>query len=188
MIGEIRDGETAELAVQAALTGHLVLATLHTNSAATAIPRLLDMGVEPFLLASTINITAAQRLVRRICDNCRMSAAATPEEIKKIREVLSTVKGFNFDSLLAKYNNQLPLFKGTGCDVCSNTGYRGRIGIFEVMTISEKIRTMIISHEAAQTIEKIAREEDGMTTMLQDGFFKVLEGVSTIEEILRVVG
>jgi len=187
MVGEIRDGETAELAVQAALTGHLVLATLHTNSAATAIPRLIDMGVEPFLLATTISIAAAQRLVRRICDNCKKSYIASPEELKKIREVLSTVKGFNFDSLLSKYNNQLPLLKGQGCDICSNTGYRGRIGIFEVMTISDKIRSMIISHEAGQTIEKVAREEDGMTTMLQDGFFKVLEGITTIEEVLRVV-
>ncbi len=187
MIGEIRDSETAELSVQAALTGHLVLATLHTNSAATAIPRLIDMGVEPFLLASTINIAAAQRLIRRTCETCREKYIASPEELTKIREVLSSVKGFNFDNLLAKYNGQYPLFRGKGCDSCSNTGYKGRIGIYEVLEITEKIRSMIISHEAAQTIQAVAINENGMTTMLQDGFFKVLEGVTTIEEIYRVV-
>lgn len=187
MIGEIRDSETAELAVQAALTGHLVLATLHTNSAATAMPRLIDMGVEPFLLASTINIAAAQRLIRRVCDNCKKQYAANPEEIEIIRKVLGSVKGFNFDHLLAKYNGRYPLYKGVGCDACNNTGYKGRIGIFEVMTITDKIRSMIISHEAAQDIEKVALTEENMTTMLQDGFFKVLEGMTTIEEIFRVI-
>jgi len=186
MIGEIRDGETAELAVQAALTGHLVLATLHTNSAATAMPRLIDMGVEPFLLASTINIAAAQRLVRKVCDNCRKPYNASAEEIKKISEILGSIKGFNLQNLIAKNNGNLSLYKGQGCDACSNTGYKGRVGIFEVLTISEKIRSMIMSHEAAQTIEKVSLEE-GMTTMQQDGFLKVLEGVTTIEEILRVV-
>lgn len=186
MIGEIRDGETAELAVQAALTGHLVLATLHTNSAATAIPRLIDMGVEPFLLASTINIAAAQRLVRKVCDNCKKAYYASPEEIKKVSSILAPVKGLNLQSIMNKYNGKLPLMKGQGCDICSNTGYKGRIGIFEVLPISERIRAMILSHEAAQNIEKAAFEE-GMTTMQQDGFIKVLEGVTTIEEILRVV-
>lgn len=186
MIGEIRDGETAELAVQAALTGHLVLATLHTNSAATAMPRLIDMGVEPFLLASTINIAAAQRLVRKVCDNCKKPYNAAPEEIKKISDILGSIKGFNLQNLIAKNNGNLTLYKGQGCDACSNTGYKGRVGIFEVLTISEKIRSMIISHEAAQTIEKEGLDE-GMTTMQQDGFLKVLEGVTTIEEILRVV-
>lgn len=187
MIGEIRDSETAELAVQAALTGHLVLATLHTNSAATAMPRLIDMGVEPFLLATTINIAAAQRLIRKVCDNCKQQYMATEEEIAVFRKVLGNVKGFNLDGLLAKYNGQFPLYKGKGCDVCNNTGYKGRIGIFEVMTISERIRSMIISHEAAQVIEKVALEEEGMTTMLQDGIFKVMEGVTTIEEVYRVI-
>lgn len=186
MIGEIRDGETAELAVQAALTGHLVLATLHTNSAATAMPRLIDMGVEPFLLASTINIAAAQRLVRKVCDNCKKPYNAAPEEIKKISDILGSIKGFNLQNIIAKNNGNLTLYKGQGCDACSNTGYKGRVGIFEVLTISEKIRSMIISHEAAQTIEKEGLDE-GMTTMQQDGFLKVLEGVTTIEEILRVV-
>lgn len=187
MIGEIRDSETAELAVQAALTGHLVLATLHTNSAATAMPRLIDMGVEPFLLASTINIAAAQRLIRRNCESCKQQHYATEQEIEVIKKALQGVKGFNFDNLLAKYNGKYPLFKGKGCDACNNTGYKGRIGIFEVLTISERIRSMIISHEPAQVIEKVALEQENMTTMLQDGFFKVLEGITTIEEVFRVI-
>jgi len=186
MIGEIRDGETASLAVQAALTGHLVLATLHTNSAATAIPRLIDMGVEPFLLASTINICAAQRLIRKVCDNCREQYPASAEELATIKQGLATIKGFNFDNLIAKYNGQYPLSRGKGCDTCSNTGYKGRIGIFEVLTISEHIRSMIITHEAAQNIEKAGLEE-GMTTMLQDGLIKVLEGMTTLEEVFRVI-
>ncbi len=187
MIGEIRDGETAELAVQAALTGHLVLATLHTNSAATAMPRLIDMGVEPFLLASTINIAAAQRLVRKVCDNCKKTYEASSEEIEKIRSVLSSINGFNLNAILEKNGGKLFLAKGQGCDACANSGYKGRIGIFEVLEINEKIRSMIISHEAAQTIENAARQ-DGMTSMLQDGFIKVLEGATTVEEVLRVVG
>lgn len=187
MIGEIRDAETAGLAVQAALTGHLVLATLHTNSAATAIPRLIDMGVEPFLLASTINICAAQRLIRKVCTSCRETYLASNEEIEKIKSVLKNIKGFNVDTWLAKNQNKITLARGKGCDTCANTGYKGRMGIFEVFTISEKIRGMVISHEVAQNIEKIAIEEDGMTTMLQDGVLKVLEGITTIAEVYRVI-
>jgi type IV pilus assembly protein PilB len=187
MIGEIRDAETAGLAVQAALTGHLVLATLHTNSAATAIPRLIDMGVEPFLLASTINICAAQRLIRKVCSNCRETYQASNEEIEKIKSVLGNIKGFNVDTWLAKNQNKITLARGKGCDTCANTGYKGRMGIFEVFTISEKIRGMVISHEVAQNIEKVAIQEDGMTTMLQDGLLKVLEGITTIAEVYRVI-
>ena len=187
MIGEIRDAETAGLAVQAALTGHLVLATLHTNSAATAIPRLIDMGVEPFLLASTINICAAQRLIRKVCTSCRETYLASNEEIEKIKSVLENIKGFNVDTWLAKNQNKITLARGKGCDTCANTGYKGRMGIFEVFTISEKIRGMVISHEVAQNIEKVAIEEDGMTTMLQDGILKVLEGITTIAEVYRVI-
>jgi len=186
MIGEIRDGETASLAVQAALTGHLVLATLHTNSAATAIPRLIDMGVEPFLLASTINVCAAQRLIRKVCTNCREVYLATDEEIEKIKSILKNVKGFNVDTWLANNHNKINLARGKGCDSCANTGYKGRIGIFEVFPISDQIRGMITSHESAQNIEKVAIEE-GMSTVLQDGMLKVLEGVTTIAEVYRVI-
>ncbi|MEI7578769.1 MAG: ATPase, T2SS/T4P/T4SS family [bacterium] len=186
MVGEIRDRETAELAVQASLTGHLVLATLHTNSATGAIPRLTDMKVEPFLLASTVNLITAQRLTRKICEHCLYTVEATPEQLNAIRDVLSGVKGFNFDSYLANNGGHIILNQGKGCPNCSDSGYKGRIGIFEVFKMSEKIGAMTISHESAGVIEKQAIEE-GMTTMLQDGYFKVLEGATTMEEVLRVI-
>jgi type IV pilus assembly protein PilB len=187
MVGEIRDKETAELAIQASLTGHLVLATLHTNSAAGALPRLIDMGIEPFLLTSTINICAAQRLVRKICKDCIQKTEASDSEKQKLKDVLEPIKGFSFDSLLQKNGGKIFLYKGAGCPQCGDTGYKGRIGIFEVFRMSEKINSMTISHESSQNIEKQAIEE-GMITMLQDGFLKAMEGVSTIEEVLRVVG
>jgi type II secretory ATPase GspE/PulE/Tfp pilus assembly ATPase PilB-like protein len=188
MVGEIRDRETAELAVQASLTGHLVLATLHTNSAATAIPRLLDMGVEPFLLASTINLVAAQRLVRRVCTNCRKQYIASPEEINKIRETLSSLPDFDFNKILQNNGGKIILNRGSGCDVCNNTGYKGRVGIFEVLEITDKIRGLIVAKETGTNIQKVAAQDHGMYIMIQDGFIKVLEGITTIEEVLRVIG
>lgn len=187
MVGEIRDKETAELAIQASLTGHLVLATLHTNSAAGAIPRLADMGIEPFLLTSTLNICAAQRLVRKICEHCKQVYQANEYELERVRAVLSVIKGFSFDSLLAKNGGKINLYKGKGCAQCGDTGYKSRIGIFEAFVLSEKISAMTISHDGAKNIEKQAIEE-GMVSMLQDGFLKALEGITTIEEVLRVVG
>lgn len=186
MVGEIRDSETAKLAVQAALTGHLVLSTLHTNTSSAAIPRLIDMGVEPFLLSSTINIVAAQRLIRRICPNCKRQHIATEDELEIFRKELHGIKGFNFEELLAKHNGEYPLYKGEGCEVCGHTGYKGRLGIFEVMPISDPIRKLINDSSTAQKIEEIAKQE-GMTSMLQDGLFKVLQGESTIEEVYRVI-
>ncbi|MFQ5492615.1 MAG: GspE/PulE family protein [Candidatus Dojkabacteria bacterium] len=186
MVGEIRDKETAELAVQASLTGHLVLATLHTNSAAGAIPRLVDMGIEPFLLASTINIAAAQRLVRKICEHCKKSYQATEEQMKKLREVLEPISGFSFDSLLKKNGGKMMLYKGQGCPQCGDSEYKGRIGIFEGFALTEKLAAMTISHKSTMDIEKEAVSQ-GMVTMMQDGFLKSLEGITTIEEVLRVV-
>lgn len=186
MLGEIRDSETAELAVQAALTGHLVLATLHTNNAATAIPRLIDMNIEPFLLASTINLVAAQRLARKVCMNCKYSYEATEEEKKKIAEILHGIEGFSFDDLLKRNNGKILLYKGKGCAQCGETGYRGRIGIFEVFTTSDKLRELIVKKESAQNIEFLVINE-GMTRMIQDGFIKSLQGMTTLEEVLRVV-
>ncbi len=187
MVGEIRDKETAELAIQASLTGHLVLATLHTNSAAGAIPRLIDMGIEPFLLTSTINICGAQRLVRKICKDCIQKYEANAGEVDKLREVLEPIAGFSFDSLLKKNGGKIFLYKGKGCPQCNDTGYKGRLGIFEVFKMSEKISALTISHDSAQNIEKVAIDE-GMVTMMQDGFLKSMEGITTIEEVLRVVG
>jgi type IV pilus assembly protein PilB len=186
MVGEIRDKETAELAIQASLTGHLVLATLHTNSASGALPRLVDMGIESFLLASTINVVAAQRLTRKICANCKISYQATNEEMIKLKEVLQNLPGFNFDTFMQNNNNVIKLYKGQGCAQCSDSGYKGRLGIFEVFKMSDKLAAMTISHESAQNIEKQAIAE-GMITMMQDGFLKALEGTTTIEEVLRVI-
>lgn len=181
MVGEIRDTETANLAVQAALTGHLVLSTLHANSAAAAIPRLINMGVEPFLLSSTINAIVGQRLVRVVCQRCKQSYVASPEELGQINMVLSGLKGFSMDS-----SKGVKLYKGAGCGDCNGTGYNGRLGIFEVLTISEKIGKLIMEHKSADDIHTQAIA-DGMISMKQDGFLKALDGITTMQEVLRVV-
>jgi type IV pilus assembly protein PilB len=177
MVGEIRDSETAELAIQAALTGHLVFSTLHTNDAAGALPRLLDMGAEPFLLASSMTAIVAQRVARRICDNCKTEYQPPPEAVRDIQNVLG--------DLLHKKPEEIKLYKGKSCSVCNDTGYSGRIGIFEVISITDKLGKMILERQPATAIEEQAVGE-GMITMKQDGFMKALEGVTTIEEILRV--
>lgn len=178
MVGEIRDVETAELCINAALTGHLVFSTLHTNSAAGALPRLIDMGIEPFLLASAINCVMAQRVVRKICPNCKEAYTPTPEYIETMRSALGI--------LFQRYENQpIQLYRGRRCTQCNDTGYLGRIGIFEVMPLTEKISTLITSHAPAQEIEK-ASIDNGMITMIKDGYLKALEGITTIEEVLRV--
>ncbi|NMB56317.1 type II/IV secretion system protein [Candidatus Beckwithbacteria bacterium] len=178
MVGEIRDSETAELAIQAALTGHLVFSTLHTNSSAGALPRLIDMEVEPFLLASAINCIVGQRIVRKICSHCKEGFNPPMEAVMQIKEVLG--------SLFTQFENkEIQLFKGKGCSFCNDTGYSGRLGIYEVMPVSEKISTMAISKEPASAIERQA-VESGMLTMKMDGFLKILEGSTTIEEVLRV--
>jgi len=176
MVGEIRDKETTELAIQAALTGHLVFSTLHTNNAAGAIPRLLDLGAEPFLLASSMTCIVAQRVVRRICLNCKEEYSPAPEVVADIKKVLGK---------LYPGKGKLTLFRGKKCEKCNGTGYLGRIGIFEVMPVSEKIGRLILERPAAEMIEKQAIEE-GMITMKQDGYLKAIEGVTTIEEVLRV--
>jgi len=174
MVGEIRDSETAELVTHAALTGHLVLSTLHTNDAASALPRLINLGVEPFLLSSAINAVMAQRLVRRICASCK-------EEI----EVPDSV-AFKVKKELENLNLNIPIkfYKGKGCSLCKN-GFKGRIGIFEVLTMSETIEEMILSKRSSQEI-LIQALKEGMITMKQDGLIKVLKGVTTVDEVLRV--
>lgn len=183
VVGEIRDEETASIAVNSAMTGHLVLSTLHANDAATTLPRLLDMGIEPFLVASTVNVVIAQRLVRKVCDRCRVSTAPT-EEMKKVitREpelkALFKQRGY---ATLAK----LTFYHGEGCEVCSHTGYQGRIGIFEVLELSEEVKSLVVLRAPAGEIVKAARKK-GMTTMLEDGLDKVLSGATTLDEVLRV--
>ncbi|HTL39259.1 MAG TPA: GspE/PulE family protein [Methylomirabilota bacterium] len=191
MIGEIRDGETAEEAVHAALTGHVVLSTLHTNNSAGALPRLLDIGVEPYLIASTVNAVIGQRLTRQICQDCK-------EEYKIDKDFEETLrKEYNLEHLIkilvqekvaeakTKSLTELTFYKGHGCDKCGNTGYRGRKGIFEVLEVSVPIQELIMKRAPTSQIQDKAIEE-GMIMMWQDGFIKCLQGRTTIEEVVRV--
>ncbi|MFA7245251.1 MAG: GspE/PulE family protein [Candidatus Magasanikbacteria bacterium] len=183
MVGEIRDAETADIAINSALTGHLVLSTLHTNDAVTALPRLLDMGIQPFLVSSTINLVIAQRLVRKICNHCRTSYKLTKEEMEvlleneQFKDILHDLKVDDF--------SKARIYKGSGCKVCSNTGYNDRLGIFEVLELDEKVRSLVLQHSSSDVILKQAIQS-GMTTMLYDGISKVLNGVTTIQEVMRV--
>ncbi len=194
MVGEIRDKETLEIAIHSAMTGHLVLSTLHTNSAAGALPRMLDMGAEPFLVASTTNVIVAQRLVRKICTECRTEYSLSEKEVKVI------AANFNIDEILEFMKKSEPLkgkikpndkwdkikfFKAKGCDQCNHEGYHGRIGIFEVLDIDDEIQKLITEKASSDQIEKRAKEK-GMGTMVDDGFVKAAQGWTTIEEILRV--
>lgn len=177
-VGEIRDGETAGIAVNAALTGHLVLSTLHTNDAATALPRLIDMKVEPFLVASTVNIIIAQRLVRKICDVCKVSYLIPRVEL--VRDLPEKVVAKQFANA-----EQITAWHAKGCKSCRFTGYSGRLGIFEVLEVTKEIRKLIAEKNDSDVISRRAVEL-GMTTMLDDGLAKVARGMTTIEEVLRV--
>lgn len=176
LVGEIRDSETTSLAIQAALTGHLVFSTLHTNNASGALPRLLDMGAEPFLVATALNCVAGQRIIRKICSFCKEDYASPNEIIEDMKKVLGK---------LYPVSGAPKLFHGKGCQECNNTGYQGRVGIFEVLPLSEKLSQMILEHASSADVEKQAIGE-GMMTMKQDGYLKVIEGYTTIEEVLRV--
>lgn len=190
MIGEIRDQETAEEAMHAAMTGHIVLSTLHTNSASAAPPRLIDIGIEPYLIASTLNAIMAQRLVRMICPDCKTEKPIDADIAKSLK------KQFNLDALMdvlkeleltngAKSFEDLKFYHGEGCEKCSKTGYKGRIGVHEIMENTPQIEDLIVKRATSQDIEKTAVEQ-GMITMWQDGFIKAVAGQTTIEEILRV--
>ncbi len=177
-VGEIRDSEAAEIAVNAALTGHLVVSTLHTNDAATALPRLIDMKVEPFLVASTVNVIIAQRLVRKICESCKV------EVILKRTDIAKNIS----EEIITKYfppQEDLKVYQGKGCKVCHHTGYLGRIGIFEVLEMTDTIKKLIADKNDSGVITKEAILE-GMTTMQEDGIYKILRGLTTLEEVLRV--
>jgi len=179
MVGEIRDEETADLAVQAALTGHMVFSTVHTNNASGALPRLLDMKIEPYLIASSITAVIGQRVVRKICVTCREKYVPVPEIVTDIKGVLGRL----LDTQIAQ--GQMSLYRGKGCEECNGTGYLGRIGIYEVLILNEKIGRLILERETSEALERQA-VEDGMVTMKQDGYLKVVEGITTIEEVLRV--
>ena len=181
MVGEVRDKETAELAIQAALTGHLVFSTLHTNSAAGALPRLLDMEAEPFLLASSMTCVLAQRVLRQICDHCKEAYEPAEEIVADIRSVLGSL----YEGWRQKHGEKIVLYRGKKCDKCGGTGYKGRIGIFEVLLVTEKLGKLILERSPANLIEAAA-VDDGMVLMKQDGYWKALEGITTMEEVLRV--
>lgn len=177
-VGEIRDGETAGIAVNAALTGHLVLSTLHTNDAATTLPRLIDMKVEPFLVASTVNVIIGQRLVRKICEMCKASMEVSLNDLKK--NLSETIIKKHFGD-----NEKVRIYQGKGCKVCHDTGYAGRLGVFEVLEITKEIKRLIVERADSDILLKKAIEE-GMTTMLEDGLDKAVKGLTTIEEVMRV--
>lgn len=177
LVGEIRDRETADLAIQASLTGHLVFSTLHTNDASGALPRLLDMGAEPYLLASSITAIVAQRIVRKVHEKCKVAYDPDAKVVAEMKNVLG--------NLWAPSTQAVKFYKGQGDPECNNTGYFGRVGIFEVMPATEKIGRLILERAASSDIEKVAREE-GMVTLKQDGYLKVIEGITTVEEVLRV--
>jgi type IV pilus assembly protein PilB len=189
MVGEIRDRETAEVATRAALVGRLLLSTLHTNDAPTAIPRLLDMGMEPFLVASTLRLVLAQRLVRRICPSCREETADASEAdvLRKREDFSELVRALRQDGILGNVDDTfvgVRLFRGRGCGQCNGSGYRGRIGIFEALEIDDEIRQMILERRDAAGIRALAIRR-GMRSMFQDGIVKVLRGETTTEEVLR---
>src|SRR5256886_1274435 len=171
LVGEIRDFETAEIAVKAALTGHLVLSTLHTNDAPSTINRLMNMGIEPFLVASSVHLICAQRLVRRVCSNCKEPAPLPPPALMQA--------GYSQEDA----NTVTPL-KGAGCDRCNLTGYKGRVGLYEVMEISEELRELILVGASGLELRRKAVDE-GMITLRQSGLRKVKEGMTTIEEVVR---
>lgn len=190
MVGEIRDEETAGLAVNAALTGHLVLSTLHTNSAAGAVPRLMDMGVEPFLIASTTNLMLAQRLVRKLCQDCRKETPIEKSVIDSIEAVTA------LEPLLATLKREgvvkegdtwetLKIYMPVGCKKCHD-GYKGRLGIYEIIELTPDIQKVITGDVTSNEIETIAKQTQNMVTMLEDGIIKVVQGTTSVEEVLRV--
>lgn len=190
MVGEIRDEETAEIAIHAALTGHLVLSTLHTNSVAGTLPRILDMGIEPYLVASTVNVIISQRLVRKVCASCAQKYKLNAGTINSLKD------RFNLDEILELLKREkvvdkktgwedIEFLKGLGCDHCDKDGYRGRVGIYEVLEVTEELASLISGKAASNDIEDYARKKN-MVFMAEDGFAKAIRGVTTVDEILRV--
>ncbi len=194
MVGEIRDGETLEIAMHAAMTGHLVLSTLHTNSAAATLPRMLDMGAEAFLIASTVNVIIGQRLVRRLCPDCRKPYKMDEKQIESLG------KYYDIDAILtflkkhkeskkfvekAKGWADIDFYQAEGCDQCGGEGYRGRMGIYEVLGMESNIRKFVSQSATTEELEKCARFENGMATMVEDGFSKCVQGMTSLEEVMR---
>ena len=175
LVGEIRDTETAHIAIEAALTGHLVLSTLHTNDAPSAVTRLIDMGIEPFLVGSALDCVVAQRLARRLCERCREPYMPNPNELHALGFLSASMPSLDG-----------PLYKPIGCGSCSNTGYRGRVAIHEVMTVTEDIERLAVARASSAEIARLAIDQ-GMQTLRQDGWAKAQLGITSVDEILRVV-
>jgi type IV pilus assembly protein PilB len=171
LVGEIRDFETAEIAIKAALTGHLVLSTLHTNDAPSTISRMVNMGIEPFLVATSVNMIQAQRLIRRVCKDCKEQQNVPVEALIEI--------GFSPEEA-----GEVKVFKGKGCQTCNGTGYKGRIGLYEVMEMTDELRELIIIGASAIELRKRAMEL-GMLSLRQSGLYKIRDGVTTIEEVVK---
>ncbi|MEK7190313.1 MAG: GspE/PulE family protein, partial [Patescibacteria group bacterium] len=188
MVGEIRDKETAETAVQSALTGHIVFSTLHTNNAAGVIPRLIDLGVNPKILVSALSLSIAQRLVRKLCQFCKKEKENTPEEIKTLKIIIDgmTAEGKKISNYNINPDAPLKLFVAVGCDKCNNTGYKGRIGIFEAIKTDEMIEKIMPENPSEREIKKVASVQ-GILSMRQDGLVKMLSGITSFEEVQSVV-
>ena len=185
LVGEIRDKETADIALQAALTGHLVLSTIHTNDSAGTIPRLIDLGIQPQIIAPAINMAMAQRLIRKLCPSCKIQDKVKPEMLEKIQKTLSPIKG-RFK--LPKLDSSLKIyFPGKGCKECNELGYKGRIGVYEAFVIGKEMEKLILKSPAISDVQELA-EKEGMVTMLQDAYLKLLDGITSVEEIERILG
>lgn len=183
MVGEIRDLETAEIAIQAALTGHLVLSTIHTNDAAGTVPRFLSMGVKPYLLAPALNAMIGQRLVRRVCDKCKIEDKLDAETMEKALKVIESLPEDEKKNIGAK---NLKFFKGAGCEECQGLGYKGRIGIYEIMAMTGEVEKIILSGNVSEYDMRAVAAKNGMMTMVQDGMLKAIEGITSVEELFRV--
>lgn len=185
MVGEIRDNETAELAIHAALTGHLVLSTLHTNDALGSVPRLVDMSVEPFLLASSLQAVAAQRLVRKICENCKTEMTLTEIQAKRLSEIYQEIALEEKQAYKLSPTQPMKVYKGAGCDECGKSGYRGRIAIYEVFEITDSVKAIITDHKANEHELRTEAIDQGMISMKEDGLLKVLLGITSLAEVER---
>jgi len=193
MVGEIRDEETLEIAMHAAMTGHLVLSTLHTNNAPATLPRMIDMGAEPFLIASTVNVIVAQRLIRRLCVECRKEYTLDKKEIESLAKSYDIESIFSFlknDPIgkkfveKAKNWDEVTFYKPVGCDQCGGEGYHGRNGIYEVLPMDTDIRKLVTQSATTEALEDQAKK-NGMATMVEDGFLKIVQGITSLEEVMR---
>ena len=182
MIGEIRDGETAEIAINSALTGHLVFSTLHTNTAAGAFPRLMDLNINPKVISSAINITIAQRLIRKLCSQCKKERPIEETEKKIFDKILESVSDKSYLENLQRN----VVWQPVGCDKCNKTGYKGRVGIFEAILIDESVENIIQENPSEREIKK-ATAHQGMLDMKQDGVIKILNGLTSLSELQRVI-